>query len=391
MPPPTCCISTRCASCDRPAGPGGPHAARRGLLPLPADARRARPAGLGRRGYFRAQLRSASSAAPRGGSRAAQAGRRSPWRTSSRLTGRSGMVIEHRAATDALDKLQGAAMRAHQLMRHRQPEPGAAAADRTAEGEEQILPRLGRQAGPGVGHEDRAHRARALARDGQAAHQRAFAVGGHCLHGIAAEIGEHAEELLGIGVDLDRRIDEILEFDVGLVERQHALHLLDQLAQPDAARAPAPAPGCGHRRAHPRNRPRRGRARAAASARRPGRSGPSPAAAGRKSAGRRRGCCACRDLSWRRRGRDRQSASARRGCVGAASACRRSSRSATPSSSARWLTRMTLFGSLGAAAKASMELRKLRTGRIISPWMAANTRPAVIAEMTSDSIAMLRA
>ena len=141
---------------------------------------------------------------------------------------------------------------------------------------------LGGRPGPVSRHQDRAHRARALARDGQAAHQRALAVGGHRLHGIAAEIGEHAEELLGIGVDLDRRIDAILEVD----RRTGRAPACSPPPRPAGAAgrggAPAPAPACGRRRARPRNRPPPGRARAAASARRPGRSGPSPAAAGRR-------------------------------------------------------------------------------------------------------------
>src|SRR5262245_60618516 len=58
---------------------------------------------------------------------------------------------EDRAATGALDQFQHPAMGADELVRDRETEAGAAAAGGSAEGGEQVLSRLGRQAWAGVG------------------------------------------------------------------------------------------------------------------------------------------------------------------------------------------------------------------------------------------------
>ena len=64
---------------------------------------------------------------------------------------------------------------------------------------------------------------------------RALGVAGHRLHRVAAQIGEHAEQLVGVGVHLEGRLDGIDELDA-FADVEQAVHVLDQLAQPHPAR-----------------------------------------------------------------------------------------------------------------------------------------------------------
>src|SRR4051794_38724220 len=113
-----------------------------------------------------------------------------------------------RGADGALDEADVAAVRAHQFCRDREPKPGAAAPGRALEGLEQMSARFLRNAGAGVGDFDRHDRAFAPSGDAQliAARlvRRARFEG---LERIAREIEDHAEELLGVRINVEPALD----------------------------------------------------------------------------------------------------------------------------------------------------------------------------------------
>ena len=143
---------------------------------------------------------------------------------------------ENGASADALFQLHGAAMGTCEFLRDGKAKARAAAARRAAERSKQVLARLLWQAGAGVGHAHAAHTVLALGTDGKAADDGAAGLARHGLHRVAAEVGEDPEQLLGIGVDLEIRIDIVDEFDAAaFVDSEHALHFVDQLAKAQAA------------------------------------------------------------------------------------------------------------------------------------------------------------
>ena len=111
-------------------------------------------------------------------------------------------------ADGALDQMDVAAMGADQFGGNRQPEPAAAGPAGGLERLEQMVAGLWRHAGAGVGNLD--DRDRAFAAPGDAdLHGRGVARGPvfQRLRRVAHEVEQHAEQLIGIGVDGEPALD----------------------------------------------------------------------------------------------------------------------------------------------------------------------------------------
>src|SRR5688500_6317576 len=104
-------------------------------------------------------------------------------------------------------------MRADDFRGDGETEPGAAAPYRPLEGLEQIGARSLRHAGAGVADAQGGDAAPPLALDPDAADHRRVVTLADRLQGVAAEIHEHAEELFGIGINLDALGHPILPLD----------------------------------------------------------------------------------------------------------------------------------------------------------------------------------
>jgi hypothetical protein len=135
----------------------------------------------------------------------------------------------------ALGELDLAPMGAHQFGRDREAQPGAAGARRALEGLEQMLARLGGEAGAGVGDVDDHHRAFAPAGDADLVARRVVGLARlQRLHGVAGEVDQHAQQLIVVGVDHQAAFDRADPADppVGL-QVEGLAHLLDQCREPD--------------------------------------------------------------------------------------------------------------------------------------------------------------
>src|SRR5690606_35280548 len=124
-----------------------------------------------------------------------------------------------------------ASVRAGQFLRDCKPESGPAAAGRTAEGGEEVFPRLWRQAGSCIADKNAADASRALRGNDETAYKRAFPFAGHGLHRVAGKVRKYPEQLIGVGVNLETGIDIIDEFHAAFAVKQ-AIHLLHQLPEP---------------------------------------------------------------------------------------------------------------------------------------------------------------
>src|SRR5271165_644158 len=130
---------------------------------------------------------------------------------------------EDSADASARGEAQLAAMGAHQFAGDREAQTAAAGTGRAEERTEQVLPRLGRQAGAVIGYLDRDRRR--LAHGGKAQPVRPG------FDRIAGEVEEHPVELIAVGLDDEIGRDRVLDRQIVLGDRETGADFVDQRRQ----------------------------------------------------------------------------------------------------------------------------------------------------------------